>query len=371
MKNRKALYNLFSLLNCLIPKTNTIVIYGGSYLDDNSEAMFRYLLEETNYRIICLADSKMNYLIRKNVKLKRCSYFNALLAMMTSKVAIDSSYHTIKMKPTKKQIFIQCWHGSPLKYMHPSDGINNSIYYSKLYYAAEIFKNHMQTYFGAADDQMFCGGSPRNDYLFSEIPLPELFQFSGKSVIWMPTFRHGIGRSESDIDIPVINKDNVGELNQRLEQLNVRLYIKAHRLQMNGFQNLVNDKHSNIVLLSDADLKNNNIPLYAFLSKMDALLTDYSSVYFDYLLLDKPIGFVIDDFEQYKKNRGFAFDEPYDLMPGEKIYSIDELLAFFDGLASGIDKFSPDRHRVNSICNTFTDAGNCKRCADIMKDYLE
>ncbi len=371
MNNRKALYKIFSVLNSFTSKKKTIVIYGGSYLDDNSEAMFRYFLEKTNYRVICLTDRIMEYSIRDNITIKKCSYFNALISMLTSKVVIDSSYHTIKMKPTKEQLFIQCWHGSPLKYMHPSDGINNSIYYSKLYYAAEIFKEHMQTYFGAADDQMLCGGSPRNDYLFSEIPLPEQFQFSGKSVIWMPTFRHGIGRSESDIDIPVINEANISILNQRLEKLNVRLYIKAHRLQMNGFQNLVNDRHKNIVLLSDADLKNNNIPLYAFLSHMDALLTDYSSVFYDYLLLDRPIGFVIDDFEQYKKNRGFAFDNPYDLMPGEKIYGIDELLSFFDDLASGIDNYSPDRHRVNSICNTFTDAGNCKRCADIMKDYLE
>lgn len=362
---------MFSTLNKILPKIRKVVIYGGSYLDDNSEAMFKYLLENTNYKIICLADSTMKYQLRSNVKIKKCNYVNAIIAIMTSKVMIDSSYHTIKMKPTKKQLFLQCWHGSPLKYMYPSDGINNSIYYSKLYYAAKIFKEHMQQYFRAENDKMFCGGSPRNDYLFSETELPEIFQFSGKSVIWMPTFRHGIGRSESDIDIPVINEGNVEALNQRLEKLNIRLYIKAHRLQMNGFQNLINNNHQNIILLSDVDLKNSNIPLYAFLSHMDALLTDYSSVYYDYLLLDRPIGFVIDDFEQYKKNRGFAFDAPLELMPGDKIYSINELLVFFDNLASGIDKYSSDRHRVNSICNTFTDANNCKRCVDLMKEYLD
>lgn len=370
MNNRKNIYSLFSTLNLLIPKKKSIVIYGGSYLDDNSEAMFRYLVEHTDYRVICLADSMMKYSLRPNVKVKKCNYFNAVIAMLTSKVVIDSSYHTIKLKPTKNQLFIQCWHGSPLKYMHPSDGINNSVYYSKLFYAAEIFKEHMQTYFGAADSQMLCGGSPRNDYLFSDTPLPEQFHFSGKSAIWMPTFRHGIGRSESDIDIPVITESNVDALNQQLEKLNIRLYIKAHRLQMNGFQNLISNKHKNIVLLSDSELKNNNIPLYSFLAHMDALLTDYSSVFYDYLLIDRPIGFVIDDFEQYKKNRGFAFDDPFELMPGDKIFNMDELLSFFDDIASGIDKYSSDRQRVNSLCNTFIDASNCRRCTALMKDYL-
>ncbi len=369
MNSRKIIYSVLSCLNYCIPKKKNVLIYGGSNLDDNSEAMFRYLLDNTDYNITCLADDMMDYDLRPNVKVKKCNYINATIAMLTSKVMIDSSYHTIKMKPTKKQLFIQCWHGSPLKYMHPANGINNSEYYSKLYYAADIFKEHMRSYFGAEDKQMFCGGSPRNDYLFSKTELPEQFRFSGKSVIWMPTFRHGIGRSESDIDIPVITDNNVDVLNRRLEELKIRLYIKPHRLQMNGFQHLVNERHKNIILLTDSQLKKYNIPLYSFISHMDALLTDYSSVYYDYLLLDRPIGFVIDDFEQYKENRGFAFDNPFKLMPGDKVYKMEELLAFFENLNSNIDNYSYERKHVNSICNTFSD-NNCMRCSELIKEYI-
>ena len=54
------------------------------------------------------------------------------------------------------------------------------------------------------------------------------------------------------------------------------------------------------------------------LGSSDALITDYSSVYFDYLLLDKPIGFTVDDMELYIKDRGFIFNNPEEYMPGKR-----------------------------------------------------
>lgn len=367
---RKFIYHVFSFFNILIPKNKLITIYGGKFLDDNSEAMFRYLLEKTDYEIICLSDNLMNYKIRSGVRVKKCSYFNTIISMVVSKIVIDSSYHTIKMKPAKKQLFIQCWHGSPLKYMKSDNKIKNSDYYSLFFYAAEVFKEHMKGCFCADDNKMYLAGSPRNDYLFENVPLPEKYKFSGKNVIWMPTFRHGIGRAESNTDIPVLTKDNINELNQVLSERNIRLYIKAHRLQAKAFEDIIGSGASNIILLSDAELREQNIPLYRFVGGMDALLTDYSSIYYDYLLLNRPIGFVIDDIEQYQKNRGFAFENPLDFMPGEKIYQLSELIDFFEKLSDGKDEFVSERIKLNELCNYYRDNHNCQRCTDLIAKVL-
>ena len=65
---------------------------------------------------------------------------------------------------------------------------------------------------------------------------------------------------------------------------------------------------SNLVFINDAFLSDNGIINYELLGVADALLTDYSSVYYDYLLLDRPIGLCWDDYEEYKAN-GFKVNK--------------------------------------------------------------
>ena len=56
------------------------------------------------------------------------------------------------------------------------------------------------------------------------------------------------------------------------------------------------------------------------------LITDYSSVYVDYLLLDRPIVFSCPDLEKYKKDRGFVVEDPSLLMPGTLVRNQKELI---------------------------------------------
>ena len=75
----------------------------------------------------------------------------------------------------------------------------------------------------------------------------------------------------------------------------------------------------------------------------DALITDYSSVYFDYLLLDKPIGFVVDDLDDYRQNRGFLLEPVGRWMPGTRIEALKDLKEFARSVAQGDDLHREDR----------------------------
>lgn len=57
----------------------------------------------------------------------------------------------------------------------------------------------------------------------------------------------------------------------------------------------------------------------------DALITDYSSVCVDYLIVDKPIAYTLDDYEVYKQTRGFVFEDPHEYMPGHHLYRFSDL----------------------------------------------
>ena len=59
--------------------------------------------------------------------------------------------------------------------------------------------------------------------------------------------------------------------------------------------------------------------MYVLLRNADALITDYSSAYFDYMLLNRPIAFTVEDIEEYRKKRGFVFDNPFEYMPVRRL----------------------------------------------------
>ena len=63
---------------------------------------------------------------------------------------------------------------------------------------------------------------------------------------------------------------------------------------------------------------------------VDLLLTDFSSVYIDFLLTLKPVGFLFDDIESYVSNRGFVFENYKEYMPAVEINNLNSLLAFLD-----------------------------------------
>ena len=61
------------------------------------------------------------------------------------------------------------------------------------------------------------------------------------------------------------------------------------------------------------------LTIYHIMDAFDVLVTDYSSVYVDFLLLNKPIIFSCPDIEVYKRDRGFIVDDPEMFMPGAKV----------------------------------------------------
>ena len=98
-----------------------------------------------------------------------------------------------------------------------------------------------------------------------------------------------------------------------------------------------------------------NDDMFNVLSKIepqsiDLLLTDFSSIYIDFLLLNKPIGFVISDFSEYLNSRGFVFEEPKNFMPGEIVTNTKELISFInDVIKNQKDDHNQKREEIKNI----------------------
>ena len=133
---------------------------------------------------------------------------------------------------------------------------------------------------------------------------------------------------------------NYQQLDYFLKENNYLLVVKYHQNEMNKLQ-LDTENMDNILDLSNELLKNKGLDLYEVLPYTDLLITDYSSVYFDYLLLDKPMLFAPTDLEKYLGDRGFLLEPYEEWTPGEKIYNQSQLES------SIISAFSEDLYKKN------------------------
>lgn len=159
--------------------------------------------------------------------------------------------------------------------------------------------------------------------------------------------------------------ESAGELAQLDAYLKAReilLVIKPHPLQDLSYVEM--SRLDNIRFITDADLAKAGVQLYELLENCGALLTDYSSIYYDYLLLDRPIGFTIGDIEDYK--RGFVIPDPLSEMTGPKIRALSDLTAFFDGVLEGEDDYREARAQLKDRVFTYQDDKNCERLFEFM-----
>ena len=131
--------------------------------------------------------------------------------------------------------------------------------------------------------------------------------------------------------------NSLKEFNDYLKKINSLVILKIHHLQKN--ERVFSEVYSNILFVSDENINQLGFQLYQFIPLTDALITDYSSISADYMLLNKPMIFILDDYEQYNKSRGIIPDNAKELWTGDQVYTIDELINAMNDIVSGKDKY--------------------------------
>lgn len=218
-------------------------------------------------------------------------------------------------------------------------------------------------------EKMVSLGFPRNDVLTKQnFDLSHFFNKKySKYIVWYPTFRqHNSGmETGSEISVPIIwDEKQAIELNDCAKNNDVLIILKPHFAQDTTKIKSLN--LSNIKFIDDDFFIVNNITSYQFLSSCDALLTDYSSVYFDYTLCDKPIGLVWEDYDDYEKNPGFAIDMDYYMSGGFKIYNLNDFKNFILEVSSENDSLKEQRCEIAKISNYSDDGQSSKRVVDFI-----
>ena len=204
-------------------------------------------------------------------------------------------------------------------------------------------------------------GLPRYELLKSNYPVDKFLQIqknklknikrSKKFILYAPTFRE---KTESAFD-QVCDKEWI-QLQNYLEKRNVILGLRPHSYD-NKTPPCITEEMENIVWLSQEEFTESNLVLQF----VDALIVDFSSIWIDFLLLDRPILGFAKDFEHYCNNeRGFAYDFE-ETFPDKFAYNFNE---FFTNLVRVIEDdsqkkeymFAKEKFHKHSLLTDFSAA---------------
>ncbi len=103
---------------------------------------------------------------------------------------------------------------------------------------------------------------------------------------------------------------------------------------------------------------------YKLLTQVDAMITDYSSIVFDYMLLDRPIAWVLEDMEHYRVP--FLMENPLVFMPGNHIYTLAQIYCFLEQIYAGEDLYREQRNAISEQYNAPKEGRGCENIARIL-----
>ncbi len=335
----------------LIPIGNVILLESYPCMADSTKAVFDKLIADglnKHYRFYWISSPhKLQAPKLPNVRIVGESGLRLKLIKARAKVIISSNRPIPKLKNSQYSLFIT--HGAAIKRMRSyslPDGIDEIIVLSESLRISDAVAH------GFFPSNAYALGLPRNDeLLLPKSDAHKLFPDVNfkKLIYWLPTYRHHkvTGEVASDTRLPLIHSlDDAEAINACAEKHGLLVIAKPHfadDLSADEFGGL-----SNLRFINEVFLAENGISNYALLRSADALLTDYSSVYFDYLILDRPIGLIWEDVDEYRAREGFGIDVERFLCGGEKIYSKEELCSFFDRVSAGTDLLAAERARISS-----------------------
>ncbi len=186
-----------------------------------------------------------------------------------------------------------------------------------------------------------------------------------KNILWVPFMRDGEALVRYKTGIAsmtglslVHNTKDFLHLNSLCASAGIRLFIYFN--PRCGMLRKEAGDLSHISFITDEECRKNHVDIYELMGKFDAILCDYGPAAIDCLLLDKPVGYVLEDYEDFLEADGFIVKDIMEYMPGDKIYTTGDLQAFFTRILQGEDAYRQQRIKVrDEIHNLSQD--NCKR----------
>lgn len=367
---------------------HSIVLESEGDCCDNAFALFDYIKNNGylgKYRITWLVEYPENFKDTENVRYVQKvigDYFTkeTIKELRTCKWYIYDHCNVMSdYKKREKQLFIYLSHGWGYKAPKGRNLDTDKSRFDIMTATGPLAAEGLSEYWNSPQSKVVVTGYPRLDYLFRknssvDAILQNKWKFNkfDKVIFWMPTFRQSWSKHisenyiENETGLPIFNDiDSIRRFDLFLNSINSLLVFKLHHLQADLpiFKLVFN----NIIVVRDEELQNMGIQLYQLINYADAMVSDYSSISIDFMIVDKPIIYTLDDYEEYNKSRGLFPENAIDYMPGYHVYNAQELEKSIAEIASGIDRYMEARRKVVDQYHTYRDGNSSKRILEQLR----
>ncbi len=210
-------------------------------------------------------------------------------------------------------------------------------------------------------------GSPRGDVILRDPPQSvdaiERLRTSGgfrRFVLYAPTHRReGAGGAQ------LMSGLDERRMTAVLERFEAALLIKTHFYHRRAAGS-TSGEGGRLHHLTESDAPDINV----LLPFVDVLITDYSSVFYDYLLLDRPILFAPFDLDDYRRGDRDLYEDYNEATPGPKCLTWEAVADELERTLAGPDAYASARATVRARAIAHVDTGNCERVVRLAKQAV-
>lgn len=357
----------------------------------NPHALYEYIKTNTEHETAWILKRDGRYYDLKERGI-RCAVYNTLegnMLLAEADYVIMNSYTFLRIPKRENQIFVNLWHGSGIKAhdfyshnMNPAHAEKLTDYFDMIdllcvHSLDDRFKLSAQLHFDLR--KCYVTGQPRLDCVKESNGFEKLKKLFGgeiekydKFIFFAPSFRANMSSHSG-----TIFSDNIFRLNDYederlkifLEKNRAALIYKLHPIEQTAFEGRLFRLNQHCFELTDNLLFECDIRYDELLNVFDVMISDYSSIAYDYLILNRPIIYLIPDYEEYTSERGFVFHNIDQFMPGEKVFCFDEMISALYEAIEIPDKHRKERELVLSYRFDYMDNQSSKRCYETIMKY--
>lgn len=381
---------VLSFLDYVWPKDRGLVAFSGGHdvgYSDNSRYLFEKFLEMYGDEFEVLWITRLeNMLSDASIDEKWRSHmvylysFEGLLSLLRAGTVFFSwGFSDLPgIGFSRRKTVIQLWHGIPIKRIGACSKMNGEVRmdsamrelrrYTYWICNSRIERNSVALCTGIPIDRVKITGYPRNDYLLEhkgseDARMMMRYPFLKKLVIlYAPTYR-----SDRAVEFFPFDDFEIGEMKEFLDRNDACLLLRTHHVDDVLIRNGPVQYHpvdgERILALNRDTVRD----IQDILPHVDILISDYSGIWIDFLLLDRPVIFVPYDLASFEASEGLLYDYDY-ITPGPKVSSFGEMLRELQQYCSDPTRDSEKRDSIKRMFHQYEDGMAYMRICQLVKD---
>ncbi len=366
----------------------------------NPHALWKYVTDNTDHETAWIVKriEHVHTLRNRGIECELYDTVGAERLLSKADYIVANSYTFQQIEKRPDQIMVNLWHGSGIKAHDYYDHLLNpkhAVKLKKFFQKVDLMCVHslddrfrlsaqlnydMRRSYVTGQARLDCVKSADGKSKLVEVLGTEIASYD-KIIFFAPSFRANMschsGKFISDNIFRTDDFDDV-KFSSFLKKHNAAFVYKLHPIEQTAFKGREFAMNSDCYELTDDMLFSSDIRYTELLNGFDVMISDYSSIAYDYLTLNRPIIYLIPDYNEYKEAKGFVFNNIDYYMPGEKVLSFENLLVALEEEFANPDRYLNERNNVIRQRFDFLDDKAAERCYNAImnfqppvEDYME